>query len=184
MQFAITESSIPGCFEIIPNIFKDERGLFVKTFHQDIFEEHGLNTRWAEEYYSVSRQGVLRGLHFQLPPHDHVKLVYCLDGEVFDAVVDLRKGSPIFGRHATFRLSADRANMLYIPSGLAHGFYTLSETATMMYKVSTVYAPEYDAGILWKSANIPWPNMNPIVSARDQGFIPLDSFQSPFVFED
>ncbi len=179
----IIKTIIPGCFEIVPNIFKDERGLFVKTFHQDIFEENRLNIQWAEEYYSISRQGVLRGLHFQLPPHDHVKLVYCLYGEVFDAVVDLRKGSPTFGKYAIFRLNADQANMLYIPSGLAHGFYTLTETATMMYKVSTVYAPEHDTGILWNSANIPWPDTNPIISARDRGFIPLKSFQSPFVFE-
>jgi len=170
MMFTKTELAIPGCFELAPRKMEDGRGSFVKTFHQDAFEAQGLGTGWREEYYSVSHKGVLRGLHFQLPPHDHVKLVYCVSGTVFDAVLDMRVGSPAYGRYATLELSAAKANMLFIPKGLAHGFYTLSEDAIMMYKVSTVYAPAADAGVLWNSAGIPWPENAPVISARDSSF--------------
>lgn len=181
-MFEFLEAAIPGCFEIRPRIFDDLRGRFVKTFQRELFAEHGLNTDWPEEFYSVSKQGVLRGLHFQLPPHDHEKLVYCAAGEVLDAVVDLRVGSPTYGRNAIFRLSAETANMVYIPRGLAHGFLTLGASATMMYKVASVHAPRHDAGILWNSAGIDWPVDSPIVSARDAGFAPLEQFISPFEF--
>ncbi len=177
------ETSIPGCYEIILNKMEDERGFFVKTVHQDIFEQNGLNIYFAEEYYSYSYQGVLRGLHFQTPPADHTKLVYCVQGEIFDAVVDLRVGSPTFGKYATFELSAERANMLYIPSGLAHGFYVLSKTAILVYNVSTVYSPEHDTGILWNSAGIPWPGERPVISKRDSGFLEMEHFDSPFSYQ-
>ncbi|HOP41027.1 MAG TPA: dTDP-4-dehydrorhamnose 3,5-epimerase [Geobacteraceae bacterium] len=183
MQMRIKETTIPGCREIFPCILRDQRGAFVKTFHDEVFHSNGLATDWREEYYSVSRHGVLRGLHFQLPPHDHEKLVYCTAGSVIDAVVDLRKGSPTYGRHLIVKLSADQGNMLYIPRGLAHGFYVTDESATMLYKVSSVYSPEYDSGILWNSAGIPWPDDNPDISTRDAGFSSLDRFLSPFTFE-
>jgi dTDP-4-dehydrorhamnose 3,5-epimerase len=176
------ETAIPGCFEITPRIFRDERGVFVKTFHEDIFAQHGLTTDWREEYYSVSHRGVLRGLHFQLPPHDHDKLVYCTAGVVLDAVVDLRKGAPACGSHVLVELSAEKGNMLYIPRGLAHGFYVQSDAATMMYKASSVYAPEYDSGILWSSAGIPWPDECPIISDRDSQLPSRRHFNSPFTF--
>jgi dTDP-4-dehydrorhamnose 3,5-epimerase len=163
----IRETTIPGCFEITPHLFMDERGSFVKTFHHDVFQQHGLETEWREEYYSVSRKGVLRGMHFQTPPSDHAKLVYCTAGRVLDAVLDLRIGSPTYHRHLLIELDAETARMLYLPKGVAHAFYTLSESATMMYKVSTVYAPTCDTGILWNSAGIPWPDSHPVVSKRD-----------------
>lgn len=171
---------IPGCHEIVPAVFRDGRGAFVKTFHHDLFAAQGLVTEWKEEFYSVSRKGVLRGLHFQLPPHDHAKLVYCTDGEVLDAVVDLRKGSPTFGYSITKELKASTGNMLYIPSGLAHGFYVLSSSATMMYKTSTVHAPSHDSGIRWDSAGIAWPDEAPVVSERDSWLATLAEFNSPF----
>jgi dTDP-4-dehydrorhamnose 3,5-epimerase len=180
----IKETKIPGCYEIYPKVLKDERGFFIKTFHQEIFKKYHLETNFAEEYYSFSHRNVFRGLHFQLPPHDHIKMVYCVEGEVMDVVVDLRKGSPTYGDFATFKLSAEAANIIYIPAGLAHGFYVTSESALMMYKVSTVYAPEQDTGILWSSINIPWIKNNPIVSQRDQSFIPLSKFDSPFSYKD
>ncbi len=176
------QTTIPGCYEIIPRILRDERGVFVKVFQEEVFKEHGLTTDWREEYYSVSRRRVLRGLHFQLPPHDHDKLVYCTAGVVLDAAVDLRKGSPAYGSHVILELSAEKGNMLYIPRGLAHGFYVTSASATMMYKVSSVYAPEYDSGILWNSAGIPWPDVHINISERDWNFYPLDRFESPFTY--
>lgn len=181
-MIGLKESQIQGCFEVQPKVFQDERGRFVKTFHIDVFAKMGLQTKWAEEYYSISRKGVLRGLHFQLPPHDHEKLVYCVAGKVVDVVVDLRCGSPTYGQCVMFELSLEAANMVYIPRGLAHGFYTISDTATMMYKVSTVYAPEYDAGIHWNSVEFAWPDDNPILSKRDSEFPPISSFASPFLY--
>ena len=182
MQMTVRETSIPGCREITSRIIRDERGVFVKTFHQEVFRQHNLNTEWREEYYSVSHRGVLRGLHFQLPPHDHEKLVYCTAGTVLDAVVDLRHGSPTYGCHLLVELSAEQGNILYLPRGLAHGFYVTSESATIMYKVSSVYAPDFDSGILWNSAGIPWPDDGPELSARDTGFSSMESFSSPFYY--
>lgn len=176
------ETDLPGCMEIIPRIFRDERGLFVKTFHNECFARHGLITDWREEYYSVSRRGVLRGLHFQLPPHDHEKLVYCTAGTVLDAVVDLRNGSPTYGRHVVLELSAAKGNMLYIPRGFAHGFYVLSDSATMLYKVSSVYSSDHDRGILWSSVGIEWEVEAPILSPRDMQLPHYCDFSSPFTY--
>ena len=143
-------------------------------------ENTELRTDWAEEYYSVSVKGVLRGFHFQLPPHDHDKLVYCPSGQVLDVVLDLRTGSPSFGKHCIFDLNGDMANVLYIPKGCAHGFFTRSDQALMMYKVTSVYAPDADAGILWSSAGVTWPDVTPQISARDASFPALSQFCSPF----
>jgi dTDP-4-dehydrorhamnose 3,5-epimerase len=180
----VKQTNIPGCLELVLKPFKDERGTFVKTFRQDLFAEQGLTTLFAEEYYSISQHGVLRGLHFQSPPMDHIKVVYCISGAVLDAVLDLRKGSPTYGRYELFELNAEKANMLYIPAGLAHGFYVTSNHAVMLYKVTTVYSPQLDAGIRWDSAGIPWPDTHPIISARDRDLPLLADFASPFIFEE
>ncbi|MCG8365687.1 MAG: dTDP-4-dehydrorhamnose 3,5-epimerase [Pseudanabaenales cyanobacterium] len=178
----VNETKIPDCYEISLNVFKDQRGRFVKTFHQDLFRSHLLETDFAEAYYSISQQNVLRGLHFQRPPKDHTKIVHCAQGEIIDAVVDLRVGSPTYGQVETFHLSDEKGNLAYIPSGLAHGFYIVSETAIVMYQVSTVYAPEHEGGIRWDSADIPWPSSNPIVSEKDKGWQSLSEFVSPFTY--
>ena len=177
MQFI--ETSIPDCYEIIPRVIEDNRGKFVKTFHKNTFIENGLESNFAEEYFSVSQKNVLRGMHFQLPPHAHVKLVYCSDGEVLDVLVDLRVGSPVYGKAVKFNLSAEKANILYIPIGVAHGFYTLSEMATMIYKTSTVHNASCDCGILWNSFDV-WKVEAPILSDRDKGHKCLKDFISPF----
>lgn len=178
----VVPSPIPGCFELFPKVFSDARGTFVKTFHDGQFKAQGLEAGFLEEYYSVSHRGVLRGLHFQLPPMDHIKMVYCVEGEVMDVVLDLRKGSPAYGKHAVFNLSGDAANMLYIPAGLAHGFYVKSDRAIMLYKTSTVHSPSHDAGIRWDSAGIPWPSDEPVISSRDASFPSLAEFESPFSY--
>lgn len=182
-MFDLKPCNLPGCFEMQPKVFDDARGKFVKVFHEQAFMAQGLQTQFAEEYYSVSYKNVIRGLHFQLPPMDHVKMVYCVEGEVMDTVVDLRVGSPTFGQYALFELSAAKANSIYIPKGMAHGFCALSEQAIMVYKVSTVYSPAHDAGVLWNSVGIPWPTAETILSARDQGFPTLERFESPFCYE-
>ena len=182
-MFDAEETSLPGCLRICPIVRADRRGTFVKTFHVEEFRQLGLPTSFAEEYFSVSQHGVLRGLHFQIPPMEHEKIVYCAQGEVLDAVVDLRRGSPTYGRHELFHLCAEEGTMIYIPKGMAHGFYVLSENALMMYQVTSVYAPDCDAGVRWDSAGIPWNAADPILSERDTLFPSLDAFASPFVFE-
>ena len=181
-MFKIKRSKIDGCCELTPNIFEDNRGSFVKVFHDEAFADLGLENKFAEEYYSKSFKGVIRGLHFQVPPEDHVKLVYCISGSVFDVVVDLRVGSPTFGQYDTFNLCADDANMVYIPKGMAHGFCSLSESSTLVYKTSTTYNPTCDSGILWNSVDIDWPDKDPVLSNRDKNFCDFKSFKSPFFF--
>ena len=178
----ILKTKLPGCYEIHPDIFFDPRGKFVKTFHEDTFAEHGLSTHFSEEYYTLSQQRVLRGLHFQTPPHDHAKVVYCVTGKVLDVVVDIRIGSSSFGEYSLVELNADKSNMIYIPSGMAHGFYVLSGTARMIYNVTSVHAPTHDTGILWDSVGIPWPDSSPLISERDKSFPRFQGFESPFVF--
>ncbi|SFE21323.1 dTDP-4-dehydrorhamnose 3,5-epimerase family protein [Paracidovorax konjaci] len=174
------ESPVPGCYLIQPQAQPDERGRFVKTFSREAFLARGLECDWAESFYSVSRRGVLRGLHFQLPPHHHAKLVHCSHGRLFDVVVDLRIGSPTQGRFATFELDAERGNQIYIPAGCAHGCYALTEGATIVYHVTSAHAPQHDAGIRWDSAGIPWPDDQPLLSVRDRGHPRLSDFASPF----
>lgn len=180
MNFIKKPTTIPGCYEIIPTIRRDARGLFVKVSHVPEFKKLGLETGFKEEYYSVSKKGVLRGLHFQEPPFALTKLVFCVEGEVFDAVLDLRWRSKTYGKVFTVKLSSKKANMLYIPKGCAHGFYTLSKRAVMFYKTSEVYSPEHDTGVLWSSAGIKWPYKKPVVSARDAAFLKLSEYKSLF----
>ncbi len=174
------ETTLKDCWELRPRIFKDDRGSLIKTFHKDTFESLGLVTDFKEEYYSVSKKGVLRGLHFQLPPEDHVKCVTCISGRIFDVVVDLRKASPTYKKQFTIELNSELGNMLYIPKGFAHGFYVLSEEAIFLNRTSTVYAPQCDAGIKWDSCGIQWPDNHPILSEKDELMIELKEFKSPF----
>jgi dTDP-4-dehydrorhamnose 3,5-epimerase len=171
---------LQGCFEVRPFFSHDQRGTFVKTFHAELFAERGLPTEWREEYYSYSRRGVIRGMHFQTPPHDHEKLVYCMQGKVLDVVVDLRKTSPTFGQHIAVELDSAQGHGLMIPKGMAHGFLALTEDVLMAYKVTTVYAPENDAGIRWDSIGLDWNVDQPIVSARDRSHPAFELFESPF----
>ena len=121
-------------------------------------------------------------MHFQIPPCDHVKLVYCTAGSVFDAVVDLRQGSPHFGCFASIELSAEKGNAVYIAKGFAHGFCATSASATLIYKVSTVHSPAHDQGVRWDSVDIPWPTDHPIISDRDRKLPRLADFHSPFSY--
>jgi len=181
-MFELHTTPIAGCHEIRPRVVDDARGRFVKVFHRPAFEALGLRADFVEDYYSVSRRGVLRGLHFQAPPTDHAKLVYCPEGEVFDVVVDVRRSSPSYGRALGFELGATRGRLLHLEPGLAHGFYVLSAHAVMVYKTTTVHAPAQDGGILWNSVEVDWPFVGgaPVVSARDRSLPALRDFSSPF----
>jgi len=180
ISFEVT--AVPGLMVVRPQVFVDARGSFTKLFTDEAFSAAGLATSFAEEYRTRSARGVVRGMHFQLPPLDHEKLVFCSEGEVLDVVLDLRRGSPTFGQALTFHLSAPTGYGLYIPVGCAHGFCSLSEQSTLEYRVTGVYSPTHDAGILWSSLDVDWPVAEPIVSARDTTFPELDGFVSPFVF--
>ncbi len=180
MSFIKKDTPVSGCFELLPKVHKDKRGTFVKIFHAPGFKKLGLEGTFTEEFYSVSSKGVLRGLHFQAPPAAHIKLVCCLEGEVLDAVLDLRKRSRTYGKAFTIKLNAEKSNMLYIPKGCAHGFYSLSANSLMLYRTSTVHSVENDAGILWNSAGIKWPARKPVISPRDAAFPELGDFKSPF----
>ena len=174
------ETGLPGCYELVPKVFRDLRGQFVKTFHRDWFRELGLPVTYGEEYTSTSHARVLRGLHFQLPPKAHGKLIYCNFGEILDVAVDLRKGTPTYGKYEMTRLTAEKGNMVYVPVGCAHGFYTLSETAVIVCKQTEVFAPEEDCGIRWDSVEIDWPDDHPILSEKDRNMMLFSDFESPF----
>jgi len=179
----VEATPLVGCYLLMPALHQDARGRLIKVFNEEAYAAAGLATHFVEEYYSVSRRGVLRGLHFQVPPYEHTKLVYCTEGEVLDAVVDLRAGSPTFSRHHTVSLSSQRGDILYIPAGLAHGFYVTGASATLVYKTTTVHSAPHDRGVRWNSAGIPWPDPDPILSDRDRTLPTLPEFETPFRYD-
>ena len=164
--------TIPGLILLEPKVFCDSRGYLFESFNQKTFEEAiGLSPRFVQENHSKSIKGVLRGLHYQLPPKAQGKLVRVIHGEIFDAVVDIRKDSPTFGQWFGEMISADNKKQLWIPPGFAHGFLTLSETAEILYKATDFYAPECERCIAWNDPDIgiEWPlQSQPITSERDQ----------------
>jgi dTDP-4-dehydrorhamnose 3,5-epimerase len=178
--FDFEDTPLEGLKRVTPRMRPDARGWFVKLFHAPSFAEAGLCTEFREQYCSLSYRNVLRGMHFQLPPHDHAKLVYCLSGRVLDVALDLRRGSPTYGQSFSTELDGSAAGGLYLPRGFAHGFLALSDEAVLSYHVETPYAPDADTGVLWSGFGFEWPAADPLVSPRDAGFSDLASFQSPF----
>jgi dTDP-4-dehydrorhamnose 3,5-epimerase/CDP-3, 6-dideoxy-D-glycero-D-glycero-4-hexulose-5-epimerase len=172
---------LPGLFLVESRVFRDHRGSFVKTFHEPLFASLGIPpVQVREQFWSSSARGVLRGMHFQMPPADHEKIVTCVAGRVLDVVVDLRRG-PGYGKVWSGELSADNGRILVIPKGFAHGFLSLEEGSVMHYQCSTVHTPASDAGIRWDSFGFDWPLYGaPVLSTRDAGFPTLADFDSPF----
>ena len=183
MVATVIKTTIPGCVRLQVPCACDARGSLTKVYHSACFAQHGLDFNIREIYHSSSRRSVLRGLHFQVPPADHAKAVCCLSGVVLDVVVDLRLGSPTYGRHALFRIAAETPEVVCIPRGLAHGFYVESEEATLLYFVSSIYAPVADRGIHWDSCGVPWGVEDPVLSERDRNLPPLADVVSPFRYE-
>jgi dTDP-4-dehydrorhamnose 3,5-epimerase len=178
----VKETILPGVYAIEPEVKPDERGWFAKIMQTSIFSAHKWRSDFQESYYSVSETNVLRGLHFQIPPADGPKLICCLSGLVHDVLLDLRRHSPTFRQHIKLKLVGDRASMVYMPEGIAHGFWVEEGPAGMLYYQCAEYSSSYDTGILWNKAGIAWPfKERPIISARDLGFLGLDEFISPFV---
>ena len=158
----------------------DNRGLFVKTFHDTTLQEQGIDFLLKESYFSLSKKDVIRGMHFQLPPHQHSKIVFCPQGAILDVVVDLRKDSPAYGQWKAEVLSAENHHAFYIPEGFAHGFKALTDDAMTYYLVSSEYSREHDAGIRYDSIGFDWGVDNPVLSERDLSFLPLQDFKLPF----
>ncbi len=170
MKFIRT--SIPDVVICEPKIFGDDRGYFAETFRKDKLEDFlGYKVNFCQDNESRSKYGVLRGLHYQLPPFTQTKLVRVLEGTVLDVAVDIREGSPTFGQHVAVELSAENKRQLFVPRGFAHGFVVLSETATFAYKCDNYYAPEYDRGVLYndESLKIDWivPFEEMLLSEKD-----------------
>jgi dTDP-4-dehydrorhamnose 3,5-epimerase len=167
----VTPLSIPDVLLIEPSVFEDARGFFFESFREDVFrKETSLDVSFVQDNHSKSSQGVLRGLHFQMPPYSQGKLVRVIQGEVFDIAVDLRKASPTFGKYVSQILSAENKKQIWIPEGFAHGFLTLSDTCEFFYKTTNTYSPKNERCIIWNDEilNIPWPSFLKIeVSAKD-----------------
>ncbi len=176
----VLETKLFGCYVLHPERPSDKRGNFTKWFSKEVFEGAALVSNWSETYSSSSFKGVIRGLHFQIPPADHTKMVTCVHGKVLDIILDLRSNSPTFREHIRIDLNSDEPKSIYIPSGCAHGFLSESKQSIVLYHVSSGYSPELDTGIRWDSAGIQWPTSSPIVSARDAALPTLDEFMTPF----
>jgi dTDP-4-dehydrorhamnose 3,5-epimerase len=150
-----TRQSIPDVVLIEPTVHGDDRGYFVETFRQDLFEEAiGYQVNFIQDNESRSTKGVLRGLHYQLPPYTQAKLVRVIEGSVLDVAVDIRKSSPTFGQHVAVELTAENKHQLFVPHGFAHGFIVLSDNAIFSYKVDNYYSPKYDRGILYSDEDL------------------------------
>lgn len=158
----------------------DHRGSFCKSYHETEFRDAGLPTGFKEAYFSTSHRGVIRGMHFQVPPAALHKLVTCVSGEILDVLLDLRKGSPTFGQHMTLHLNAESGWSLLVPRGVAHGFLSLTEGAIVSYQVTEEYSSACDLGVRWDSFGCDWSFPDPILSSRDQAFPHFQDFPSPF----
>ena len=170
----VIETELPGVLILEPKVFGDERGFFMESWNQARYEEAGLPTCFVQDNLSFSAGGVLRGLHFQ-NPNPQGKLVSVLQGEVFDVAVDIRVGSPSFGRWVGVYLSADNKRQFYVPEGFAHGFVVTSNTALFSYKCTAYYNPNTEGSVLWNDPQIgvEWPIDAPVLSAKDQAALPL-----------
>ena len=162
------------------NSFKDNRGEFIKTIHKDTFNENKLEFQFFESFFSISKKDVFRGMHFQLPPNDHIKLVYVIKGAIIDVVLDLRNQSPTFGQYFSIELSEENRKGLYIGKGFAHGFLSLENETIVEYHTTTVQNKMSEGGVKWDSFGYKLPINDPIVSERDASFLPFDQLSKYF----
>ena len=183
----VTNTDIEGVVILTPRIFIDERGYFFESWSRHEFEEKIGKIDFCQDNESMSTYGVIRGLHFQNPPYAQSKLVRCIKGRVLDVAVDIRKGSPTYGKHVAVELTEDNHRQMFIPKGFAHGFSVLSETALFQYKCDNFYHPEADGGISLEdeTLGIDWkiPDELKILSEKDKRPIKLNEFDSPFRYD-
>lgn len=183
----VVKTEIPGVLIIEPKVFGDDRGYFMESFNaREFAEKTGVDITFVQDNESKSRLGVLRGLHFQLPPYTQSKLVRVVKGKVLDVAVDIRKGSPTYGKYVTCEMTEENKRQFYVPKGFAHGFCVLSEEAVFQYKCDDFYHPEAEGAIAWDDPDIAiqWPleAEKVILSEKDKHHPNLKDFESPFVF--
>ncbi len=183
MDFTFTPQAIPEVLLIEHEIFRDPRGFFIETFRQENFARAGLPP-FVQDNHSRSGAHVMRGLHYQAEPMAVGKLVRCLRGRLFDVAVDIRKGSPTFGRHVAVELTEDDTRMLWVPPGFAHGILTLEENTEILYKMTNTYSPAHDRAIRWNdpAIGIAWPVQDVLVSAKDLAAPLLADADNGFVY--
>jgi dTDP-4-dehydrorhamnose 3,5-epimerase len=173
---------IEGPLVIQPKVFFDDRGYFFETFNEEVFSQYGLPTHFRQDNQSLSQKGALRGLHFQAPPYAQGKLVRVIMGAVYDVIVDIRKGSPTYGKHYGLELTGENFTMFWIPEGFAHGFSTLADNTIFSYKCTNVYNRSSEGGILWNDPDlsIDWRINDPVLSQKDRLNPGFADFNSPF----
>ena len=174
--------ALAGVVEFIPRVFGDARGAFFESFSEKIMRQAGVEVNWVQDNQSRSMRGVLRGLHFQRPPYAQAKLVRVAQGRALDVVVDIRRDSPTYRQHVAVELDSTRFNMLYVPTGFAHGFAALEDDTLFLYKCSNYYEPSSEGGLFWNDPQlgISWGLTDPTISAKDQILPTLAEFDSPF----
>lgn len=180
MSDLFKKTEIEGCFTFQSRLFKDHRGSFSKIYSQEIYKKMGLDIPVAEVFFSNSNKNVIRGMHFQEPPHDQAKIVSCLSGKILDVVLDLRKSSPSYGRSVGIELSGENGTTVFIPRGCAHGFYAYEDNSVVCYVVETNHNKDADLGVLWDSFGFEWPSRDAILSDRDLQLPAFRSFVNPF----
>ena len=186
MPFEFQRLKIPEVILITSRKFEDSRGFFTEIYKQSAFEEAGIDDGFMQDNHSFSESGVLRGLHYQLKPDAQAKLVRCLQGEIFDVAVDIRKGSPYYGAWVGKYLTGENGRMLYVPEGFAHGFLVTGERAHVAYKVSSEYAPESEAGLIWNDpeVDVEWPlEDSPKLSEKDSKLPSLKEAKNNFNYD-
>lgn len=185
MPFQFKQLHIPEVILVEAKSFADERGFFMESFKESSFKQNGINSKFVQDNCSHSVKGVLRGLHYQKDPMAQAKLVMAIRGEIFDVAVDVRKGSPTYGKWVGEILSDQNHRLLYVPRGFAHGFMALSDQADVLYKVDAEYSPEHERGIIWNDPNIAikWPSANPIMIKKDLELPTLSTADNNFEYK-
>ena len=182
MSFVFEPQEIPAVVLVRRPIHRDPRGHFAESYKRSAFHDAGLTEDFVQDNIAFSEGGVLRGLHYQLAPHAQGKLVSVVRGEILDVAVDLRKSEPTFGTWVAASLTAERGEMLWVPAGFAHGYYVVSQSADVAYKVTAEYAPQCDRGLSWNDPDIgiDWPSDDPILSEKDRALPRLTEIGNPF----
>lgn len=185
MPFTFHPTKIKDVILVEPRSFSDDRGFFFENYKKSEFDKNGILYDFVQDNTSRSEKGVIRGMHFQAPPHEQGKLVRAILGEILDVAIDIRKGSPTYGQWVSDVLSSENKKMLWVPPGFAHGFLTLTE-ALVHYKVTKEYNKDSEGGLIWNDSdiNVKWPLMNPNLSEKDTIWPGIKNFKSPFNYEE
>lgn len=182
-MFRVKALEVEGCYLMTPTILMEGTCDLIRVFNDTQFNIYGLSTDFKEEYYAIGKPGVIRGMHYQRPPEEHDKLISCIIGEIQDVVIDLRKNSKSYGKYAVVELNEFNKDMLYVPSGCAHGYYVKgNKEALVFYKVTKPFNSKYKGGISWDSLDIPWDFNRDEVSVEewDSNLVKFENFESPF----